>query len=351
MRSLSFTTTRRAWSALAAAAAATLPALRAGNTWGLERTTLRVIGEPVWRDFDAEFDAAFAAHWQLLHGEPLRVERSHGQALAGTPAAGPDWQPDVILAPHEAALEALRIHHPGIGDDWRSRLPDQASPWSTAVVIVVRRGNPRSIADWADLGAEGCCTLVDAPQRGDEGRIAHLALWAAAKHGGASDAEAVQRLAAVAGSAPGLPVGVHAVSAFAMHGVGDALIVPEHVPPRLQRDFGLAFEVVRPRFSLRLDPVVALDDAVANARGTRRAAQALLHHLWSPEAQAIAARHGLRPRDGTLPATGAGQVGPREPVGVDEAFGGWAAAMAGHFAPGGWADRVAAAAGVRTGHA
>ncbi|WP_374676128.1 sulfate ABC transporter substrate-binding protein [Ideonella sp.] len=329
---------------LATLAAPLAPARAQGTA---PATTLLNVSYDVSREFYKDFNAAFLAHWQAQGGAPLALNQSHGGSSKQARSVADGLAADVVTMNQANDIDML-AERGLVAADWSRRLPDNAAPTTSVSVILVRAGNPRGIRDWTDLGRPGVSVIVPNPKTSGNGRYTYLAAWGAALRGGAGPDAARALVARLFGNVPVLDGGGRAATTtFAQRGMGDALVTFESEAPLIEREFGGGFERVYPGWTVLAENPVAVVDAVVDRRGTRGAAEAYLRHLWSPQGQAIAARHHLRPRDARVHAAHAGQFPAVRTFTVDEAFGGWSRAQRTHFDDGGVYDQIVAAAGRR----
>lgn len=310
-------------------------------------TTLLNVSYDVSREFYKDFNAAFLAHWQAQGGAPLALNQSHGGSSKQARSVADGLAAEVVTMNQANDIDML-AERGLVAADWSRRLPDNAAPTTSVSVILVRAGNPRGIRDWTDLGRPGVSVIVPNPKTSGNGRYTYLAAWGAALRGGAGPDAARALVARLFANVPVLDGGGRAATTtFAQRGMGDALVTFESEAPLIEREFGGGFERVYPGWTVLAENPVAVVDAVVDRRGTRGIAEAYLRHLWSPQGQAIAARHHLRPRDGGVSASHAGQFPAVRTFTVDEAFGGWSRAQRTHFDDGGIYDQIVAAAAGR----
>lgn len=303
-------------------------------------TLLNVSYDPT-REFYREYNAVFAKLWQARTGKALRVNASHGGSGAQARAVIDGLQADVVtlaLAYDVDAIAARGLIRP----DWLGRLPNNNAPYTSTIVFLVRAGNPKKLRDWGDLLKPGVSIVTPNPKTSGGARWNYLALWAwALRQPGGSPASAEKAIAQLYSQVAVLDTGARgALTSFAQRAQGDVLLAWENEAHLALAEFGDAkLEIVYPSISILAEPSVAVVDANVDRRGTRAAAEAYLEHLYTPEGQALAAKHFYRPRDPKVP--GAAQKFPAlELVTVDEVFGGWTKAQATHFADGGVFDRV-----------
>jgi sulfate transport system substrate-binding protein len=321
---------------LAAMLAAPLLAQAAG-------TTLLNVSYDVSREFYKDYNAAFAAHWKQATGEELTLNQSHGGSSkqAGSVIAG--LQADVITMNQAIDIDVLAERGGLVPANWATRLPFGSAPTTSVQVILVRKGNPKAIRDWSDLGRPGVSVIIPNPKVTGNGRATYLAAWGSALKNGVSPEAAKALLARIFANVPVLDGGGRAATTtFAQRNLGDALVTFESEAPLIEREFGGNFEVIYPSRTLLAENPVSVVDKVVDKRGTRKVAEAYLQYLYGDVGQEIAARHNLRPRNEKLLAKYGKQFPKVNTFTVDEVFGSWAKAQKDHFADGGSYDQIIA---------
>jgi sulfate/thiosulfate transport system substrate-binding protein len=230
-----------------------------------------------------------------------------------------------------------------IARDWAGRLPHNSAPYTSTIVFLVRRGNPKRIRDWGDLLQPGVAVITPNPKTSGGARWNYLAFWGwALRQPGGSAATAEAATAQLFRQVPVLDTGARgSLTTFAQRAQGDVFLSWENEAHLALQEFGAdRFDIVYPPFSILAEPSVAVVDANVDRRGTRAAAEAYLQGLYAPDGQALAARHFYRPREEALLAANAQRFPRMELITVDEAFGGWAAAQRTHFNDGAIFDRI-----------
>jgi sulfate transport system substrate-binding protein len=320
---------------LLAALAAATPALA-------ETTLLNVSYDPT-RELYAEINQQFAEHWKAQTGETVTIRTSHGGSGAQARSVIDGLEADVVTLGLEPDIDAIVERTGLIAADWRQRLPNRAVPYTSTIVFVVRKGNPKQIKDWSDLVRPGVSVITPNPKTSSGGRWNYLAAWGfALKAGGGNEDSARGFVKELYRHAPILDGGARGSTiTFAQRGQGDVLLAWEDDADLAVTELGPdKLEIVLPPLSIRAEPVVAVVDKVADKHGTRALAQAYLEFLYSEAGQEIAAKHHYRP---ILPAVAA-RYADRFPTlatfTVDEVLGGWRAAQAKHFADGGVFDQI-----------
>jgi sulfate transport system substrate-binding protein len=294
------------------------------------------------REFYRAYNSFFAERWKARGGQAVQIRTSHGgsgrqarSVIDGLPA-------DVVTL--ALAYDVDAIAERGLIDaGWQKRLPRNSAPYTSTIVFLVRKGNPKNIRDWGDLARDGIAVITPNPKTSGGARWNHLAAWAwALRQPGGSETTAQDYLGRLYRNVPVLDTGARgSTTTFARNGQGDVLLAWENEAHLAFEEFGRdKFEIVYPPVSILAEPSVAVVDKVVDRRGSRALAEAYLQDLYTPEAQALAARHFYRPRDEAALAA-AGDRFPRlEMVTVDADFGGWAEAQKRHFDDGGSFDRA-----------
>lgn len=329
--------TRRALLAMLAASAATPARAQQGAT------LLNVSYDPT-RELYREYNQAFAARWRAQTGQMLRVNTSHGGSGRQARSVIDGLQADVVTLALAYDIDAI-AERGLIARDWMARLPHNSAPYTSTIVFLVRRGNPKAIRDWGDLLKPDVRIITPNPKTSGGARWNYLAFWGwALRQPGGSTATAEAATRQLFRQVPVLDTGARgSLTTFAQRGQGDVFLSWEneaHLALEEFKDAGL--EIVYPPFSILAEPSVAVVDANVDRRGTRAAAEAYLQGLYAPEGQALAAKHFYRPRDAALLAANAARFPRMELITVDGVFGGWAEAQRTHFNDGGVFDRITA---------
>ena len=325
-----------------AAATALLVGLASPCAFAARYELLNVSYDPT-REFYEEFNTAFAAHWKSMTGDEVRIRQSHGgsgkqarSVIDGLPA-------DVVTLALAFDVDALRTKGRLIPAGWQARLPNNSAAYTSTIVLLVRKGNPKNIRDWGDLARPGIAVITPNPKTSGGARWNYLAAWHwALKQPGGTPASAEAYLAKVFRNVPVLDSGARGASiTFVERGIGDVLIAWENEALLAREALGPGkFDIVLPSVSMLAEPSVSLVDKVVDRKGTRKVAEAYLKYLYSPQGQALAAKHHFRPRDAAVAARYEAKFPPLPMVTIDQAFGGWAKANAAHFADGGSFDRI-----------
>ncbi|MCM0043680.1 MAG: sulfate ABC transporter substrate-binding protein [Burkholderiaceae bacterium] len=321
--------------ALALLAAGSLPLHSA------EVSLLNVSYDPT-RELYQDFNKAFAAHWKKAVGEGAKLKQSHGGSGKQARAVIDGLAADVVTL--ALAYDVDEIAQRGlIAKDWQKRLPHNSAPFTSTIVFLVRKGNPKGIKDWNDLAKPGIAVITPNPKTSGGARWNYLAAWGyALKQPGGSEKSAQDFLGKVYKNVPVLDSGARgSTTTFVERGIGDVLITWENEALLAIKELGPdKVEIIVPSLSILAEPPVALVDKVVDRRGTRKLAEAYLHYLYSEEGQSIAAQNYYRPTDDKVAKKYASQFPKLKLLTIDEVAGGWAKAQKAHFADGGLFDRL-----------
>lgn len=307
-------------------------------------TTLLNVSYDVTRELYKDIDAAFVADYKKKTGETVSVRQSHGASSAQALSVTQGLQADVVTMNQPNDIDLLAERGQLVPANWRTRLPDASAPYTTTMVFLVHKGNPKNIKDWNDLARPGVQAVIANPKTSGNGRYAYLAAWGYKKQQGASDAQVQDFEKAIFKNVPVLDTGGRgATTTFTQRGIGDVLVTFENEVGLMSAGPGAKdFEAVYPSVSLLAEPPVSIVDKVVDKRGTRKEAQAYLDFLYTPAAQEIIAQHHLRPRNADVLAKHAGEFRPLKTFTVEQMFGSWQKAQQTHFADGGTFDQVVA---------
>jgi sulfate/thiosulfate-binding protein len=326
----------------AALGATALATLLWASAAGADTTLLNVSYDPT-REFYQEFNEAFADQWRQQTGEALTVRMSHGGSGKQARAVIDGLDADVVTLALAADIDAIVTKSGKLPADWQTRLPNSSSPYTSTIVFIVHKGNPKGIADWGDLAKPGVQVITPNPKTSGGARWNYLAAYGwALDHFGGDEAKAKTFLGDLYRNVPVLDTGARgSTTTFARHGIGDVLLAWENEAFLVLNEFGAdQFEIVVPSESILAEPPVALVDANVDAKGTRKAAEAYLRLLYAPTGQALAAKHFYRPSKPELAAAEDVARFPKiELFGIDR-FGGWKEAQATHFGDGGVFDQI-----------
>jgi sulfate transport system substrate-binding protein len=314
--------------------------LWASSAIAADVTLLNVSYDPT-RELYADFNKAFSIAYQKETGKSVEIKQSHGGSGSQARAVIDGLQADVVTLALAYDIDAIAAKGL-ITADWQERLPLNASPYTSTIVFLVRKGNPRGIRDWDDLVKPGISIITPNPKTSGGARWNYLAAWGyALKRYGSAD-KARQFVSELYKNVPVLDTGARGSTvSFVERGVGDVLLAWENEAFLAQREFGKdRFEIVSPSLSILAEPPLAVVDAVTDRKGTRAVAEAYLRYWYSKEGQEIAARNSYRPRDPEIASEYVNSFAKVELFTIDEVFGGWAKAQKEHFAEGGVFDQI-----------
>jgi sulfate transport system substrate-binding protein len=305
-----------------------------------EPSNLLNVSYDVAREFYKDFNSVFLAHWKKTTGATLDIKQSHGGSSSQVRSVAEGLEADVVTM--NQALDIDFLADRGlVAPDWAKRYPNGAAPSASLSVILVRKGNPKSIRDWSDLGKQGVSVVIPNPKITGNGRYTYLAAWGASIKGGAGPDAAKALVGRIFANVPVLDGGGRAATTtFAQRNIGDALVTFESEVPLILREFGANFEVVYPSRTILAENPVAIVDKVADRRGSRKLADAYLQFLYTEAGQEVIAKHHLRPRNEKVLARYAKDFPKVQTFTIDEVFGGWKAAQKAHFADGGLYDQI-----------
>jgi len=306
------------------------------------RVTLRNVSYDATRELYAEYNAAFARYWHAQTGQQVRVDQSHGGSGTQARSVIEGLAADVVTLALAADIDEIARQGKLLPLNWQSQLPDNSSPYTSTVVFLVRRGNPKAIRDWGDLVRPGMAVITPNPKTSGGARWNYLAAWAWARaQPGGDDVRAREFVRRLFRNVPVLDAGARgAATTFVHNGLGDVLLAWEDEALLAQREVGAdKLEIVVPSVSILAEPPVAVVDKVALRHGTREVARAYLAYLYGREGQEIIARHGFRPRDAQVAARYAANF-PSLKLATIADFGGWARAQSTHFSNGGVFDQI-----------
>ncbi len=307
-----------------------------------ETTLLNVSYDPT-REFYQDFNTAFARHWKAQTGESIKFQQSHGGAGKQARAVIDGLEADVVTLALAYDLDAIAEKAGLIPKDWQARLPNNSTPYTSTIVFLVRKGNPKGIKDWGDLVKPGIAIITPNPKTSGGARWNYLAAWGyALKQPGGDETKARDFVARLYKNVTVLDSGARgSTTTFAERGIGDVLISWENEAFLANRELGPSqLEIVVPSMSILAEPPVTVIDKVVDKKGTRKVAEAYLQYLYSEEGQNLAAKHFYRPRNPQVAARYAGQFSPVQLFTIDEVFGGWQKAQHIHFADGGLFDQI-----------
>jgi sulfate transport system substrate-binding protein len=308
----------------------------------LAQTAILNVSYDVSRELYKDINPAFIAHWKAKTGEAATVNQSHGGSSKQALSVAAGLEADVITMNQAPDIDILVERGGYVAADWRKRFPHDASPYTTATVFLVRKGNPKGIKDWDDLAKAGLQVIVPNPKTSGNGRYTYLAAWGYALDKTKSEAEARAFVARLFANVPVLDGGGRgATTTFTQRDVGDALVTFENEALAIRAELGTdKFDIVYPSLSIEAAAPVAVVEKVVDKRGTRRIATAYLEFLFSPAGQEIIAKHAYRPRDEAILQKLADRFPAIKTFSVEQALGGWVKVQADHFADGAIYDQI-----------
>jgi sulfate/thiosulfate transport system substrate-binding protein len=313
-----------------------------GTAAGAAEITLLNVSYDPTRELYVDFNKSFAEYWKKKTGDTVKINQSHGgsgrqarSVIDGLPA-------DIVTLALAADIDAIATNGKLLPVNWEERLPEHSSPYTSTIVFLVRKGNPKKIKDWNDLVRPGVSVITPNPKTSGGARWNYLAAWAyAKKQPGGNDTSAREFVKALYKNVPVLDTGARgSTTTFAQRGIGDVAISWENEAWLATKELGPdKFEIVIPSISILAEPPVAVVDKVVLRRGTRTVAEEYLKYLYTPEGQEIAARNYYRPRDSAVAAKHQ-ELFPKLELVTIKDFGGWTKAQKDHFADGGVFDQI-----------
>ena len=305
-------------------------------------TLLNVSYDPT-RELYAEYNATFMKYWKGKTGDTVTINQSHGGSGKQARAVIDGLQADVVTLALAYDIDVIAEKAKLLPGDWESRLPNNSTPYTSTIVFLVRKGNPKAIKDWDDLVKPGVSVITPNPKTSGGARWNYLAAWGyALRKEGGDEAKARDFVGRLYKNVPVLDSGARGSTiTFVERGIGDVLIAWENEAFLSVNELGKGqFEIIAPSTSILAEPPVAVVDKVANKHGTREVAQAYLQYLYSKEGQEIAAKNFYRPRLESVAAKYADKFPKVNLFTIDEVFGGWQKAQKTHFADGGVFDQL-----------
>jgi sulfate/thiosulfate-binding protein len=327
-------------------AAAALMCSCGGSTTSAKVTaplTLRNVSYDPTRELYQDYNAVFARHWKEIGGGDLTMEMSHGGSGKQARAVIDGLEADVVTLGLAYDIDAIAERAKLLPANWQTRLGDNSSPYTSTIVFLVRKGNPKGIHDWPDLIKPGVVVITPNPKTSGGARWNYLGAWGATlKSTGGDEKKAREFVTALFHHVPVLDSGARgSTTTFVQRGMGDVLLAWENEAFLALQEFGKdKFEMIAPPVSVLAEPPVALVDVIVDRHGTRRAADEYLKYLYSPEGQEIAAKHFYRPRLEAVAKKYEAQFPKLSLFTVDELFGGWQKTQKTHFNDGGVFDQI-----------
>jgi sulfate/thiosulfate-binding protein len=314
----------------------------AGNLAQAAEVTLLNVSYDPTRELYTDFNKAFAEYWKKKTGDTIRINQSHNGSGRQARAVIDGLAADVVTLALAADIDQIATQGKLLPVNWEERLPNHSAPYTSTIVFLVRKGNPKKIKDWGDLVRPGVAVITPNPKTSGGARWNYLAAWAwAKKQPGGSDATAREFITKLYKNVPVLDTGARgSTTTFAQRGIGDVAISWENEAWLATRELGPdKFEIVIPSISILAEPSVAVVDKVVLRRGTRAVAEEYLKYLYTPEGQEIVARNYYRPRDQAVAAKHA-DLFPKLELATIKDFGGWTKAQKEHFGDGGVFDQI-----------
>jgi sulfate transport system substrate-binding protein len=314
--------------------------LLGGNAWA-DKTLLNVSYDPT-RELYQEFNTAFAKYWAAQNNEKVTIKQSHGGSGKQARSVIDGLDADVVTLALANDIDEIAEKAKLLPANWQKRLPNNSTPYTSTIVLLVRKGNPKNIRDWNDLAKPGVAVITPNPKTSGGARWNYLAAWEYGKRNYGGDAKAKEFVARLYKNVPVLDSGARgSTTTFVERGIGDVFISWENEAFLAIKELGPEkFEIVTPSISILAEPPVAVIDKVVDKKGTRAVAEAYLQYLYSDKGQEIAARHFYRPANAEAAAKYANQFPSIKLFKIEEAFGGWKNAQRIHFADGGTFDQI-----------
>jgi sulfate/thiosulfate-binding protein len=314
--------------------------LMAGVAHAADVNLLNVSYDPT-RELYADVNKAFAARFKAETGKTIEIKQSHGGAAKQARSVIDGLAADVVTLALAYDIDAI-AERGLLAADWQKKLPNNAAPYTSTIVFLVRKGNPKGVKDWDDIATPGIKVITPNPKTSGGARWNYLAAWGYALKKYGSEDKARDFVRAIYRNVPVLDIGARGSTVtFVERGIGDVLLAWENEAYLALAEFGKdKFEIVTPSVSILAEPTVAIVDKVVDRKGTRTAAEAYLKFLYTPEGQDIVARHHYRPRDPEVAKKYENSFAKVELFTIDEVFGGWQKAQAAHFNDAGMFDKI-----------
>lgn len=312
------------------------------SSWAADITLLNVSYDPT-RELYQDFNAAFSKHWLAKTGDKVTIKTSHGGSGKQARAIIDGLDADVATLALAYDVDQLHDKAKLIPKDWQKRLAHNSSPYTSTIVLLVRKGNPKNIKDWDDLVKPGVSVITPNPKTSGGARWNYLAAWAfAQKKYGGDEAKTKEFVGKLLKNVPVLDTGARgSTTTFVERGIGDVLLAWENEAFLAQKELGVGkFEIIVPSLSILAEPPVTVVDKFAKKHGTEQVAKAYLEYLYTEEGQEIAAKNYYRPTLASVAKKYESQFPKVNLVKIDEDFGGWTKAQKTHFSDGGTFDQV-----------
>jgi sulfate/thiosulfate transport system substrate-binding protein len=294
------------------------------------------------RELYQDYNKAFASYWKKKTGDDVTVRQSHGGSGKQARSVLDGLQADVVTLALAYDIDELAIPAKLLDPTWQKKLPDNASPYTSTIVFLVKKGNPKGIKDWGDLIKSDVKVITPNPKTSGGARWNYLAAWGWAKKTYGSDDKARDYVQKLFKNVPILDTGARgSTTTFTQRGIGDVLLAWENEAELVVKEIGKdKFEIIAPSYSIKAEPPVAVVDKVVDKKGTRKVAEEYLKYLYSKEGQEIIAQNYYRPIDPATAAKYANQFPKVTQFDIDDVFGGWAKAQKTHFSDGGTFDQI-----------
>ena len=307
-------------------------------------TLLNVSYDPT-RELYVEYNAAFAKYWEGKSGQKVNIQQSHGGSGKQSRSVIDGLPADVVTLALAYDIDAIAEKSKLIPADWQKRLPNNSSPYTSTIVFVVRKGNPKGIRDWDDLIKPGVSVVTPNPKTSGGARWNYLAAWAFELNRSKDEKKALDFVSKLFKNVPVLDTGARgSTTTFVQRGIGDVFISWENEAYLAVKEYGAdKLEVVNPSISILAEPPVSVVDKSARKKGNEAVAKAYLEYLYSDEGQEIAAKNFYRPRNEAIAQKYGDKFPKLKLITIDEVFGGWAKAQKAHFSDGGTFDQISRA--------
>lgn len=295
------------------------------------------------RELYEEYNQAFAKYWKEKNGQEVIINQSHGGSGSQAKSVLDGLEADVVTLALSADIDSVNGKGELIDPDWQSELPNNSTPYTSTIVFLVRKGNPKNIKDWDDLVKSGVSVITPNPKTSGGARWNYLAAWGyALKQNNGDQNKAKEFVEKLFSNVPVLDSGARgATTTFVERGIGDVLLAWENEALLSTKELGEGeFEIVVPSVSILAEPPVAVVDKIVDKKGTREVVEAYLEYLYSEEGQEIAAKNYYRPRNEEVAKKYSEQFPTIDLFTIDELFGGWAKAQEEHFNDGGTFDKI-----------
>ena len=332
------------FSLILAASLITLPSCKKSTTAGKAEgkvSLLNVSYDPT-REFYVDVNAAFAKHWKSEKGADIEIKQSHGGSGKQARSVIDGLEADVVTLALAGDIDVLHKEAKLLPADWQAKLPDNSAPYTSTIVFVVRKGNPKAIKDWPDLVKEGTQVITPNPKTSGGARWNYLAAWAWADKAFSKDqAKTLDYMKRLFKNVPVLDTGARgSTTTFAQRKIGDVFLSWENEAYLIEKEFPGETEIVYPSISILAEPPVAVVEKNAAKHGTAEVSEAYLKFLYTDEAQNLAGKHFYRPRNKEIAAKFTDKLPTLPLVTIDADFGGWAKAQKTHFDDGGTFDTI-----------